>query len=190
MNTVDPNARAQKTGFSQQHQEELLKGTGIGGAIGMLIGKPILGLIAGAAYKLFSTEGMADGAKKIIGDFAQNLDVDGIKEQLGNSLNGNVQGDAKPDETRARQTANKSGIGWGKMALLGVGACLATNIFETMTMAANPLAMGLDPMAAMTMGGGLPFGGFGMPLFAGGGMLPLALLAGGGYLVSKMMRSQ
>lgn len=179
MSTVNPNARTQRTGLDQQQQSELLKGAGFGGLIGMFLRQPVLGALAGAAYKIFTTDGMAEGAKRLIGDFAQNVDIDGIKEQLGNSLGGPVQGDTKPDEIRARQTANKSGIGWGKMALLGVGACLATNIFETMTMTMNPVAMSMGM-------GGVP-AGFGMPLFAGGGMLPLALLAGGGYLLSKVM---
>ena len=71
--------------ISEQHQGELLKGGGIGGLIGMFLGRPLLGVLGGLAYKLFTTEGLADSAKKVVGDFMNSDDPLG---SLGSFLGG------------------------------------------------------------------------------------------------------
>jgi hypothetical protein len=130
----------------------LWKSAGIGALIGTFFQQPILGALGGLAYKLLSTEGMAESAKKIVGDFANSDDP---MSSLGSLLGGKqkAEGDAARSEGPAQQQRSGSGLPtWAKWGIgLAAGAIglnfLQDNVFSTFL-----------GMPGFGMGFGMPYG--------------------------------
>ncbi len=130
--------------LSQQHQDALLQGAGFGGALGAFIGRPLLGALAGLAYKLFTTDGLADAAKKIVGDVSSSDDPLGV---LGRFIGGGPT--EKEAETKSRplhreraaarkqaeeEQPRSSGIpGWAKALGWGTLAVAAVNVVQDLS---------------------------------------------------------
>jgi hypothetical protein len=152
MATVDT---AQRPGLSEAHQRELLKGAGIGGLIGLFLGNPILGALGGAAFKLFTTEGMSEGMNQALQGFGKDFDLQGLNKTL---FGADAPPKARPNGDRARANARneKSGIpGWLKTAGIAV---LGLGLFNTIFDNVMPL-----------LRFGLPFMN---PYYSGAGMFP------------------
>jgi hypothetical protein len=156
---VDPRAqRPQAQGAD--NFGDLARGAAWGGGIGLLIGRPFLGALAGVAYKLFTGKGMSEGMQQAIDQFGTQLNANGgvgdAVRGLGRSLFGEPQGDPsqlRADPDRAQANARSGMPGWAKLAAGGglalLGINLFNNIFDRFTM-----------------------NGFGNPLFGGAGMFP------------------
>jgi hypothetical protein len=120
--------------INQQQQSELWKGAGIGGLIGMFIGQPILGALGGLAYKLFSTEGLAESAKKVVGDFTNSEDPLG---SLGSILGGKKQAAEAGGEQEEGRAQKSGGLPtWAKWGIgIAAGATalnfVQDNLFST-----------------------------------------------------------
>lgn len=108
--------------ISQQHQNALLEGGSVGGLIGMVLGRPLLGALGGLAYKLFSTEGLADAAKQVVSDFTNSDDP---KSVLGGLLGAKDEPTAEKGEGSEQR---KSGLpSWAKIGLGVVAGTTALN---------------------------------------------------------------
>ena len=123
--------------LSQQQTDALWQGAGYGGLLGTFLGRPLLGALAGLAYKLFTTDGLADAAKKIVGDVSSSDDPLGV---LGRVIGGPRETETETKSrplhreraaARAKQTEEdqpRSGgvpgwvkaLGWGAAALTAI----------------------------------------------------------------------
>ena len=163
---VDPRAQRPQAQAAGNYGD-LASGAAWGGGIGMLLGHPFIGALAGVAYKLFSGKGMSEGMQQAINQFGAQVNTNGgageAVRNLGRSLFGEPQGDAsqlRPDPERAQTNARTGMPGWAKLAAGGgvalLGLNLFNNIFDRFTM-----------------------NGFGNPMFGGAGMFPFM---GGGQM--------
>lgn len=191
---------------------DVVKKTGIGGLIGMVLGKPKTGLLGGLLYGLFNKGGgMSDGMKSVINSAGEMFGVDASKmenitKSLGDTLFGNrPSGSQEASGEAHRQAAadqhakgeTSSGIkipSWLKVGGLAVAGLLGVDLFSNMFqslpfMFGGGANMMMDPMAMMYGGGNMmdPMASFSMPWYNGfsGGMFnnPLMDLLKGGLLL-------
>jgi hypothetical protein len=152
--------------INAQQKSSLWQGAGLGGLIGMFLGQPILGALGGLAYKLFSTEGLADSAGKILGDAAGGDPLAAFGKWFGGSPAAEKADTGATAGTTAEPKAapeQKSGglPGWVKALGIGVAGLTALNFVQDnvgSTFMGMPYGMGMGGM-----GGFGGFGGFGMP---------------------------
>lgn len=180
----------------------VMRDAAVGGGAGLLLGRPIMGALAGLAYNLFSTEGAAEGMKAAAGKAFESFNAGGGVQDIVSNLGGALFGDAAGGQTRAdpeqarlgaQAAEKKSGIpGWAKVLGLGVGGlALFNNVFDRFSMNgfSNPLfagagmfpgvpGMGFDPMSMM-MGGGMGVDPMSAMMMGGGGMAPTNNIIGG-----------
>jgi hypothetical protein len=135
--------------INAQQQDSLWQGAGLGGLVGMFLGRPILGALGGLAYKLFTTDGLKESVGKIVGDFANSEDPLG---SLGSVLGGRQKTEGSEGaKSEASSGERKSGFpSWAKWGL---------GIFAGLT-ALNTVQDFIAPMFGMPgYGMGFPFGG-------------------------------